>query len=57
MINCLMGQLLRGIEPGFEPPPLLTIIFPTPISKLMYYLHCVGMILDLSSIPSIEEYM
>jgi len=31
--------------------------FPNPISKLMFYLHCVDMILDLSSISDINELM
>jgi len=31
--------------------------YPNPISRLMHYLHCVDLILDLSSIPFIKEYM
>jgi len=50
-------QIGQEIVEGLTARERLERTFPNPISKLMFYLYCVDMILDLSSIPDINEFM
>jgi len=56
MTGAQLAQEFLVLE-GMTARDILERILPNPISKLMFYLQCVDMILDLNSISDINELM